>query len=188
MVITYKWVSENLLEINQSEGDFHDLLMCLKVMFFSVLMCSEEINPKFLEALAPKTGGVKSWKYVSSSSSSTNLIFIINIFDPIIVIASWHSAMFNLTVSPNRLKALWSYKVLGLYLKKGGFCLFVCMSWKPGSRILLFSCARGWYMARRYRSSASVTWLQRLKEGQERQRSRGAKGLQLEFWLPRPEE
>ena len=34
------------------------------VSSLSVLMCSVEITPKFLEALALKTGGVKSWKYI----------------------------------------------------------------------------------------------------------------------------
>ena len=74
--------------MDKGKGNFHDLLMSIKVMFFSVLMCSVEITPKFLEALAPKSGGVKSWKYISKHhrhrlqqpSSSSSLILSLPVY------------------------------------------------------------------------------------------------------------
>ena len=154
-------------------------------MFFSVLMCSVEINPKFLEALAPKTRGVKSWKYVSSSSSST--IFIFNKLHHLL---SYHcNCQFSQcncqshTVT-NRVEGAMN---LPRSVKKGGFCLSVCMTYSvchENPDLQLFSslfAQEDDTCARRYRSSSLVTWLQRLKEGQERRRSRGAKCLQLEI-------
>ena len=141
-------------------------------MFFSVLMCSVEINPKFLEALAPKTRGVKSWKYVSSSSSST--IFIFNKLHHLL---SYHcNCQFSQcncqshTVT-NRVEGAMN---LPRSVKKGGFCLSVCMTYSvchENPDLQLFSslfAQEDDTCARRYRSSSLVTWLQRLKEGQEK--------------------
>ena len=87
--------------------------------------------------------------------------------------------MFNLIVSPIGLKELYTRFCI---LKERQICFFCLYFCHENTDLEFFSSLFAQKDdTRRYRPSASVTWLQRLKEGQERRRSRGAKCLQLEI-------